>query len=139
MISPLVKIWVDDTRTAPGGWYWAKNVAQAINLFTTERVAIASLDHDLGAIWGIGGLDLTRYDTDAPTGSDLIDWIADNEKWPMISLSVHSANPLGARYMRRVISKRGPYNSHKNFNYELDAISGRVEGMTFLYGKIRST
>ncbi len=43
-----MKLWVDDLRTPPDGWAWAKTSAEAIGMLTDHAVTEPSLDHDLG-------------------------------------------------------------------------------------------
>lgn len=112
-----VLLWLDDVRPAPSGWLWVTNVIDAKSLLESGRVAVASLDHDLGACAAcMNGrtaeqwLDETRY-TNAPhcshvgTGYDLCLWMAETGHWPQDEPSVHSANPVGAERMRGVIRR----------------------------------
>lgn len=97
-----MKLWVDDLRPAPEGWYWAQDSHQAIVILATSAVAgeiieVMSLDHDLG------GVDTTR---------PVVLWCCENEFWP-IEVRVHSANPPGAEWLEAMIERYHPSNAHK--------------------------
>jgi hypothetical protein len=77
-----VKVYLDDERTPPKGWFLVRWPEEAIDLLKTGKVGEVSLDHDLG-------------DDDHGTGYDVILWIEEqvivnNFKPPKIK--VHSAN-----------------------------------------------
>lgn len=44
-----VWLWVDATRPAPHGWYWARSAAEAQGVLTDCFVERLSVDHGLGA------------------------------------------------------------------------------------------
>jgi hypothetical protein len=90
-----MKLWLDDLRTPPEGWTWAKTVEEAIPHLKTGEVTEASLDHDLGE-----GID---------EGYALVLWMAEHDTWPKESISVHSSNPPGVKRMCGVIERYGPY------------------------------
>jgi len=78
-----MKVYLDDERTTPEGWYRVYEPFQAISLLETGMVEEISLDHDLGDDKLIG------------TGYDVILWIEEqvvinNFKPPIIL--VHTAN-----------------------------------------------
>jgi hypothetical protein len=92
-----VKLWVDDIRTPPEGWWWAKDSDKAIewlicckNLWGPPE--IMSLDHDLG------GDDTTR---------PIVLWCCENEFWPT-EVIVHSANPVGRDWLEGMIKRYKP-------------------------------
>lgn len=93
-----MKLWMDDLRPAPDGWTGARSVNEAIALMRTGEVTHASLDHDLG-----------DYAHDGGDGWRLVDWMAENDAWPVVELSVHSMNPVGARRMLETVDRYGPY------------------------------
>ncbi|MDV8071257.1 cyclic-phosphate processing receiver domain-containing protein [Rhodococcus sp. IEGM 1366] len=72
-------LWVDDSRTPPDGWVWAKTSAGAIDALCFGMVQRLSLDHDLR------GGDTTRL---------VIGWMRENGVWPQ-EIRVHCANPVG--------------------------------------------
>ena len=129
-----MKLWVDDVRPCPDGWFWAKNANHAIEIFSNPPeggITDASLDHDLGytdpELWdpsygrpapGVA----PGYDWEAPTGYDLVKWIVANDAWPTETLAVHSANPVGAKTMRDLIEKHGPYQYREPYKVKCNDI-----------------
>lgn len=89
------RLWLDDLRSPPEGWVWAKTVEEAIPIIESGVVEQASLDHDLGE-----GID---------EGYRLVLWMAEHGGWPSKGMSVHSSNPPGAERMCGVIERYGPY------------------------------
>jgi len=89
-----MKLWVDDIRPAPEGWVWAKTFEAAVDFICgPQPIEEMSLDHDLG---------------DGPTGYNilcLLESLIFNGFWrkPVPLIHVHSANPVGAKNMLRVI------------------------------------
>lgn len=88
-----MKLWLDDIRTPPPGWVWAKSSAAAIELLKHNDVREISFDHDLG------GEDTARR---------VILWICENNFcFPPICY-IHSANPIGRDWMQGMIDRYGP-------------------------------
>lgn len=94
-----MKIWLDDIRPAPNGWFWAKSCDEAWpKLFDPDiLVTEVSLDHDLGE--------------NLPTGYDFVNVIEEMiglEIWPkglaIPVFHIHSANPVGRKNMERAIN-----------------------------------
>lgn len=105
-----MKLWLDDMRplpkVAPGtqtGWVLAHSVNEAIEIMKTGEVVFASLDHDLG-IWSSEG----------GNGIKLLDWMAENNIWPIEGISVHSSNPVGVQQMLALIERYAPYKGEKH-------------------------
>lgn len=108
-------MWLDDVRAAPEGWTWVRTVSTAKQLLLTGCVQWASLDHDLGTCsncYALGDQDVDERVCSRDclhecheTGSDLVRWMAETNTWPGTKPRVHSANPVGARYMRDVIDR----------------------------------
>lgn len=86
-------LWIDDIRTPPRGWDWAKTSAQAIAMIkNNESYYHISFDHDLG------GEDTARK---------VVLWLCENEdKWPERA-SVHSMNPIGKEWLLGMIERYG--------------------------------
>jgi len=84
-----MKLWVDDLRTPPEGWTWAKTSAEAIAALAEHAVTELSLDHDLGG-----------DDTARP----VVLWMCEHEVWPS-AISVHSANPVGVEWLTAMITR----------------------------------
>ena len=78
-----MKIWLDDVRTPPDGFVWAKTADEAIYLLDNHRVTEISLDHDLGDPEYCG----TGYDVMLEIEQD---WFVDGKIPPIIH--IHTAN-----------------------------------------------
>ena len=95
-----MKIWIDDCRPAPEGYYWCKSVNQAKRLLIdphvqyTEKIELIDIDHDAGDYAGLGG-DYIKF----------LDWLEETGRnYP---IRIHSMNPVGVENMRRIIQKNG--------------------------------
>ena len=112
-----MKLWVDDHRPAPRGWRGVRSVAAAKVYLEQGLVTHISLDHDMGACpectargRHVGrmtrpGNTFYDYCRHVPSGYDLCLWMEQTGRWPRGSVSVHSANPTGARRMLAVIER----------------------------------
>ena len=92
-----VKIWLDDVRPAPQGYYWFKSVNQTITYIEDcEKngltIELLDLDHDLG-----------EYAIDGGDGIKLVDWLAETKRFYKINL--HTMNPVGRENMQREIDR----------------------------------
>ena len=102
-----MKLWIDDLRPAPPGWIWARSVDEA-KVYTVSRfhdksfttLEIVSLDHDAGDYNSMGG-DYINY----------LNWLEEfayrNHITTVPMIHIHTANPVGAANMRRIIRKNG--------------------------------
>ena len=95
-----MKIWIDDVRPAPKGYYWCKSVNQAKRLLVdphvqyTEKIELIDIDHDAG-----------KYAADGGDYVKLLDWLEKiGRSYP---IRIHSMNPVGVENMRRIIQKNG--------------------------------
>lgn len=84
-------VYLDDERETPYGWHRCYHVHEVIALLKAKQVRKLSLDHDLG--------------DGEKTGWHLVIWMVENNKWPQEKPAVHSANPVGAHYMRTAIDQ----------------------------------
>lgn len=113
-----MKVWLDDLRTEPPGWTRARTMGEAQDLLLTHIVEEMSLDHDLGTEPPCDACeedsqcqsapDECRCDCHrqiAPTGYDLVKWMAQNDKWPRKKPKVHSQNPVGRANIQSVIDR----------------------------------
>lgn len=102
----MTKIWVDDVRPAPEGYYWVKTVDLCKDLLhwhkfptrlgtTTLPIEEISLDHDAG--------DYSKFGGDYIKILDYMEELGIND----ISINLHTANPVGRDNMRRIIQKNG--------------------------------
>lgn len=118
-------LWLDDMRKTPPGWHGVKTSQEAIAVLSDPevRVVAASLDHDLGACSDcLAGRTPDEWLEDHEyqampncdhfgSGYTVVCWMEENDVWPMIKPVVHSANPVGATRMRRVIDAKWHYES----------------------------
>lgn len=103
-----MKLWVDDVRPAPDGFFWAKSVNQAKRtIIDTEEynnrprmfdishpIEVIDIDHDAGEFAGDGG-DYIK----------LLDWLEETGRnYP---IRIHSMNPVGIENMRAIIERNG--------------------------------
>lgn len=122
-----MRLWIDDVRPAPEGYYWCKTVNEAKeqillaeklekrfmergNKFFKERkYVLRSKMYDLANKYSI---DLIDMDHDAGfyalEGGDyikLLDWLEETGRnYP---IRIHSMNPVGIENMQRIIRKNG--------------------------------
>lgn len=91
-----MKLWLDDIREPPDcTWTWVKTVPEAVLVMTRGEITHASLDNDLGE--------------DETEGRKLVLWMAEHDVWPIEEISIHSANPIAADYMRSMVERYGPF------------------------------
>lgn len=100
--EPL-RVWLDDLRPAPAGWYWALTAEEVVDVLRSELVEDLSLDHDLGRSY---------------SGYDVIKWLAHQREvngfnfWPLNRPTVHSSNPVGRVNIESVIERYGEYDEN---------------------------
>lgn len=101
-----MKLWIDDVRPAPEGYYWCKSVnfTKSIIINYSSRVdfdnnivddiELLDIDHDAGN-WASDGGDYIK----------LLDWLEETGRnYP---IHIHSMNPVGVENMRRIIQRNG--------------------------------
>lgn len=101
-----MKLWVDDVRPAPKGYYWCKSVNFAKTIImnygsrldfdnnVVDEIELLDIDHDAGIFANDGG-DYVK----------LLDWLEETGR--SYPIRIHSMNPVGAENMRRIIQKNG--------------------------------
>lgn len=88
-----MRIWLDDLRPAPDGWYHCRTAEEAILLLGSGDVTAVSLDHDLGT--PLSGYEVACF----------IERGAFEGTLPRIVCHVHSQNPEGAKRMEAALLK----------------------------------
>lgn len=94
-----MKIWIDDVRPAPEGYYWAQSVNDAkAAVILSERynviIELLDLDHDAG--------DFVKYGGDY---IKILDWMEETSRnYPV---RFHTANPVGRMNMIAIAQKNG--------------------------------
>ena len=99
-VGDCMKIWVDDVRPAPEGYYWADTVNKVKNCIVYQEehnipIEILDLDHDLGYERQADGGDVIK----------LLDWLEETGR--SYPIRIHSMNPVGVENMRRIIQHNG--------------------------------
>ena len=91
-----LKLWVDDLREPPEGFLWFKTTKSVLDFLEwngSKAVSLFDLDHDAGDFVSEGG-DYVRI-------LDFLDFSGAKD----VIVHIHSANPVGANNMRRIITK----------------------------------
>lgn len=94
-----MKLWVDDIRPAPEGWYQAHsvNVAKEMILANWGNIEILSIDYDSGDYNKFGGdyINILKWLEEAEHKT--------NKKIVTFPIHIHSMNPVGVQNMRNII------------------------------------
>ena len=92
-----IKIWIDDIRESPEGFKWFKKVTDFINWVynrgTLNDVSLIDTDHDAGDFQEFGGDYIKIFE------------YLDMCQIKNLLIHIHSANPVGATNIRKIISK----------------------------------
>lgn len=105
-----MRLWVDDVRPAPEGYFWAKSVRLAkwciekvenynkkiaeIGIKRKWNIELIDIDHDAG-----------DYAYDGGDYIKLLDWLEETGRnYP---IRIHSANPVGRARMQAIIQRNG--------------------------------
>jgi hypothetical protein len=104
-----MKLWVDDIRPAPHGYFHAYSVEQAKTIIKmmetcdnntwslnddTYKLELIDIDHDAG-----------DYEYDGGDYIKLLDWLEETKRnYP---IRIHSMNPVGVSNMRAIIERNG--------------------------------
>lgn len=107
-----MKLWIDDIRPAPEGYYWyvsvnkAKRIIEMLEQLKNQilppdyhgepdyDIEVIDIDHDAG-----------EYVKDGGDYIKLLDWLED--KGYDFPIHIHSQNPVGVENMRRIIKRNG--------------------------------
>ena len=96
----IIKLWIDDVRPAPEGYWLAESVnsaklaIQIVEDSDSLTVELIDLDHDAG-----------DYANDGGDYIKLLDWLEETGRnYP---IRIHSMNPVGCANMRRIIERNG--------------------------------
>lgn len=91
-----MKVYLDDERQTPEGWFRVYEPHQAIGVLKSGEVTHISLDHDLGDDEGIGD------------GYDVVLWMEEQVAMSNFippKITVHSANPPARKRMKQGIEQ----------------------------------
>ena len=95
-----MKLWIDDVRPAPDGYWWCKSVNEAKRFISDphiqvcHKIALIDIDHDAGEYAQYGG-DYIK----------LLDWLEETGR--SYPIHIHSMNPVGIENMRAIIKRNG--------------------------------
>lgn len=94
-----MKLWVDDIRPAPEGWYqaYSVNTAKEMIIANWENIEGISIDHDSGKYNRFGGDYI-----------NILKWLEEeehktNKKIVTFPIHIHSMNTVGVQNMRDII------------------------------------
>lgn len=91
-----IKLWLDDIRPAPKGWFHCTSVNQTKRFirYAEKRdwEIILDIDHDLG-----------DYAIDGGDGIELVKWMAGTERFYPIEF--HTMNPVGLQNMKAIVNR----------------------------------
>jgi hypothetical protein len=95
-----MNVWLDDERSKPEGFHvHVKTSQEAIQLLNSKKVALLSLDHDLGP-------------AEAGTGYDVAKWIEQMAFYGVlgrIECRIHSANSVGRKNIAMALENAERY------------------------------
>lgn len=114
-----MRLWIDDVRPAPEGYYWAKSISTAIYeimRYNKEADYIwyyyilgyydrETLERHL-SVWQIEEISCDNdLGPDEPEGYKLLDWLeATGHSYP---IHIHTDNPVARERMRAIIERNG--------------------------------
>jgi hypothetical protein len=89
----MIKVYMDDERLTPVGWFRTYTVEQTIEQLETRQVTHLSLDNDLGEGF--------------QEGYKVLDWMEETVyndiTFPIPVVTVHSANASRVQYMQQAL------------------------------------
>jgi hypothetical protein len=116
-----IRLWLDDNRSAPEGWVWARNVRDAAERLMVGNVDELSLDFDLDnpdcptcqfrcGLRDHGSCDkqCACHQNGVKNGAHLVEWMTHTHCWPKNKPIVHSVNGAEAEQMKRDIDVHFP-------------------------------
>jgi hypothetical protein len=95
-----MKLWIDDVRPAPDGYYWCKSVNEAKRVIVDPhiqynyKIELIDIDHDAGD-FALDGGDYIK----------LLDWLEETGRnYP---IRIHSMNVVGRMNMEAICRRNG--------------------------------
>lgn len=116
-----VAVWIDDERPVPVDFEdmlavgydnvaHVKTSQEAIDYLAgmgEERPLIISFDHDLGYNYEDGSSAIDGGVRD-DNSRRVLDWMIEHDFWPTELITIHSMNPIGAKYLYDVAKRYAP-------------------------------
>ena len=100
-----MKLFIDDIRPAPEGWQQARTVTDAIRFLAMfgEQVDEISFDHDISYAVEVAG---TQRPFPSPENFSAVAYYICSASLPKLaSITIHSANPVGAENIRCILEE----------------------------------
>jgi len=88
-----MKVYLDDERPTPEGWFRVYTVDETIALLETRQITHLSLDNDLG----------DGYEEGWAVAAWIEEAVYNDPTFPIPVITIHSANPVRAASMRQTI------------------------------------
>lgn len=125
----MVKIYLDDDRPTPKGWFRARWPEDVISGLETGLVTEISLDHDLG-------------DDEIGTGYDVLVWIEEKvvtEGFKPPKIHVHTGNPAARERMLQAVQSIEKFASQISIEVPASEMDQAYETLDRLLKKARVT
>lgn len=102
-----MKVWIDDIRPAPKGWFWIKDSNHALRHLKMFSLVIEeiSFDHDLGD------------DDTTVRVADYIEEEAMKDTIPRYKWHIHSANPVGRKRLQAALESANRFWDEQGVTY----------------------
>lgn len=116
-----MKLYVDDLRECPKGWFLARTVTEAIRILATRDVTDVSLDHDISHSVNMGN-GIYNHSACKETFEPVAWYLAAISFKGLITL--HTANPVGALSMKNILADSG-IKAMAFFDFTVDVDKGQ--------------
>lgn len=97
----MIKLFIDDIRTAPPGWVCARTITAAIRILYDFKVSDVSLDHDIVFVDERGQFTGRVHEENFSAVARFIADMAPDVRPKRVT--IHTANPLGREALRQIL------------------------------------
>ena len=104
-------VYLDDIRYPPEPWELVRTYRECLEALQMGNVDYLSLDHDLGiheSSYYMQEHEFSAGQFWPYTGYDVCKWMVEHNIWPSVSITLHTANPVGRINMRQLINRYKP-------------------------------
>lgn len=118
-----MKLYVDDLRRCPEGWTLARTNTEAIRLLAMGYVIEISIDHDICTPFSgdISKSVRRRLMIGQETFKPVVYYIAAmNKEFRPGKINFHTANPVGAKEMMKILKDSEIDSTYNEGSYEID-------------------